>query len=564
MRKFLPVALAAALFIGGTASMEASNHEKALKGSNVSIEQFKMNPARHKAEVMKNFKANAAQRAKTTVARADAADEIITEATGVVKEYTLSSMNYTVFYGYVFDYDDAGLATSMVFDEENHEVYIKNPISTVLTETYVKGTYDENKITINFPQAIYEYEGDVYYAHRMVADTENKGEYVVEDSDALTMTIAEDGTISADWNDGDEIIGLGYDGEWTGYGTYASVYVPFDGKMITAADMPEEFSAKSEKWALIADDSSANVTVTEYDGKVYVSGICDSNPDALVVGEINGDEVTFAKGQYLGVDEDYGYRLFFNALDVNDEEYEYSGYYSCVPYDTDIVFSYDAAAGVLEAKDNYIGVVGGDLVSESGTYDFGIYANAVIKRLPEEYSKVPANPYNLEFETYDGYDEALFYFSLDARTVDGWPLDTDNLYYRIYDNGSLFTFSPDVYYDMDTPTTDLGFSDDYYDADGYLDISTGYYYDRYVYFYSLPVNPGVQLVYKEGDTEYCSEVVYFEESGVAAAVADKEVESTTYVDINGYVVVNPVEGGFYLKTVKYTDGTKSTVKVLVK
>lgn len=52
-------------------------------------------------------------------------------------------------------------------------------------------------------------------------------------------------------------------------------------------------------------------------------------------------------------------------------------------------------------------------------------------------------------------------------------------------------------------------------------------------------------------------------SGVESAVADKEIESVTYFDLMGRKVMNPHDG-MYVKTIRYSDGTVVSSKIIMK
>jgi hypothetical protein len=505
--------------------------------------------------------------------RADAeettADQPITEPVGTAKNYTVASASYTTFWGYTFTYEDAGMVGEVVFDEATSSAYIKNPIAMLLAGTYIKGTYTDTQISVQLPQTLFiEQDGSIYYAHRMVKDEEASEDYApvynVDDSVPFTYSIAADGTITGDNDDDTIIIGLtDEDGEWAGYGDYAITMTPFDKTVLSISDMPEDFSAKLENWIAKGDGSSKQVQVAEYNGKIYIAGLSDINPEALAVGDIDGTTVTFESEQFLGIDTDYNYYQLFYGL---KQETYYDDWYEedvegLFPIES-AQFTYDAAEGLLTCTGDGFGVIGGDLSSVDYYTNYVSFTNATIKRIPDDISLVPAAPYNLDLEV-DG-DTALLSFALDALDVDGWPLDENNLYYRIYFNDEIFTLSPDVYYSLEEDKTDIGFYEIIEDADGYYDVYPGdSSYSRYFYFYFEAENPGIQAVYKDGDTEYTSPIVYYADSSIKETFTNKPIVAERYTDLSGRAANRPVSG-FYLKTVTYCDGTQATVKTILK
>jgi hypothetical protein len=338
---------------------------------------------------------------------------------------------------------------------------------------------------------------------------------------------------------------------------------PLNKTVLSISDMPEDFSAKLENWVTRGDGSTQQVQVAEYDGKIYIAGLSDINPDALAVGDINGTTVTFESEQLLGIDTDYNYYQFFYGL---KQETYYDDWFEedvegLFPIES-AQFTYDATEGLLTCTGDGFGVIGGDLSSVDYITYYASFTNASIGRIPDEISLVPASAYNLELEV-DG-DTALLSFDMDALNADGWPLDEDNLYYRIYFNDEIFTLSSDVYYSLEEDKTDIGFNEIIEDADGYYDVYPGdSSYSRYFYFYFEAENPGIQVVYKDGDTEYTSPIVYCEDSSISETFAAKPIVAERYTDLSGRAANRPVTG-FYLKTVTYSDGTQATVKTILK
>jgi hypothetical protein len=563
MKHFLPLSLAAALLLG------ANNAEAAAPrvASHQSIDKLMQSPAKLRTEARKSLKENLAQKrtARANSRIIDLNDVPITNPTGEVKEYTTTTTDYTYLWGYIFDYTDTGYAGEIVFD--GNTAYIKNPITTLGGyNTYIKGSVDGNKITVSLPQPLISEEGYTFHVDRCVLDSENSEDYSpaynIDDSEPLTYTINDDGSITSDWKDENVILGLTYDNEWYYYGSYAVEYVPFDGTRLTIADMPADFTEKlSSNWAVLSDEGSSYVSAAEYNGKFYIGGLFSSDPDALLVGDIDGTTVTFASNQYMGVDNDYGYRTFFHGLDVETEyDEEYDEYYTFYDLADNVTMTYSAEENKLSNANRALGFVGGDTSDPDYLTTTDTYTNATILLVPEDISLVPADPFDLEYYAEAG--EAGLYFDISATNVDGWPLNEDNLYYRVYDNGNLFTFISDVYVNVPNNTTDLPWNESYLDSDEY-------YYDicaeegyRYVWFYTEPTNPGIQAVYKDGDTEYTSNIVYVDNSSIRSILADKNVASTTYYDLSGRrVAANALTNGIYLKTVKYTDGTTATTKV---
>lgn len=524
-----------------------------------------------RAEAFDYFKLKGPRSAKKAKAafKANSSDEPLYDVEGVSKSYIVSASSYFNFYGYSFDYDFGGMVGNVVFEEGSDVVYLKNPISYLITDSYIQGTGAESVLSFQLPQPLFEEDGTMYYAHRMVKDEANSSDYdasyEVDDSVPYTFSIDADGVIRSTESGDGVILGLtDEDGNWVLYGDYDTTMTPFSKSVLTVDDLSRDVVRALEDWAVIGEDGSQSVRVADVDGKLYIVGINPDNANAVVVGDIDGNTVTFASEQYVGIDEDYNYYQFFCGMTVEEEYDEYydETYYLYTPMET-FSFTYDAENGKLSGFTGAIGVVGGDLTDAEAIEAYAVFTNPSIERTPDEISYVPKAAYDLNL--YEDDTEALLEFSFDALNEDGWPLNEDNLYYRVYIDGELFTLSPNEYVDLSEPLTDIGYAQNLYDEDGYNDVYDGLdgEGDRYIYFYFDAANPGIQTVYKDGDDEYCSEIVYADGTAVKGTLADKGVASQTYYDLNGCKVARP-QNGVYIKTVTFTDGTSNTYKVIVR
>jgi hypothetical protein len=495
----------------------------------------------------------------------------ITNPQGRTVKYSVGSNDITLLlWGVNVDIADKGMAAEMVYDNENNVVYIKSPVTSLYDyDTYIKGSIDGNKITVTLPQPLiyFEDDGAIYYVNRLTYDEAHsepeKPEYIIDDSEPLTYTIHDDGSITSDWTGTDVIMGPSIEDEWVYRGSYNITYTPFNQTILTAKDMPADFADKLQSNWLLASSKTSNrsVKVAEYNNKIYVEGVSPYNTEALIVGDINGDTVTFASNQYVGRNSINNYLIFFYGLTEADSYEDYDRAYNLAD---GVTFKYNASEGTLTEANRPFGLVGGD-ITKSDIYAQEDHRDATIKRIPDVVSLVPKDPYNLKYVPDDDDEPdygGLLSFRLASVNIDGWPINEDNMYYRMYDNGTLFTFTPDVYlYDITENTTEIGWAQGNYYFSFWNDDEI-----HYIYIYYAPTNLGIQAVYKDGDTEYVSNIVYcnpIDNSGVSDKALGKTIVAETFTDLAGRHVANP-QNGLYLKTVSYSDGTAKTVKVVVK
>jgi len=284
-------------------------------------------------------------------------------------------------------------------------------------------------------------------------------------------------------------------------------------------------------------DGKVNVVYAP-DGKtVYIQHILNGYDDAItswVKGEIGEDgNIHVPAGQYIYWSDEYMAGVILTMGDV-EATVDAEGFTSAVPTDDEIVFQVsDNTLTLLNSSAEIVPGEEGDTYyvhGLTGTWSDGdaftsIDWNSQFIHLIATPA-VPANPTDVIWQddyNEDGYSNLSFVINL--VDVDGNPLVDDNVYYRIYtDNDQIFTFDPVTYAESNVTEemTDVPYNFSGYDINGKSGV---------VYFYRTLYNDnpffneriGIQVVYKVGDTENVSDIVYWYRPVVQAAVpADPE------------------------------------------
>ena len=424
-------------------------------------------------------------------------DVITDQPEGELKTYQRSGGAMYNFWGYLFTaYQDGG-AMQMVFADDGKTVYLKDPISQAVANTWVRAELSDDGKTLTMPlNQFITYFDEVEYGlmTAWVDATVDEDGYIVAtpnlDIQEVTFTISDDGTISLDGSSGNvdtfegSGIGLIYDDDlsWAGYVDWGSVYTPFDAKPV---ELPE--GAVLEDFSMSYVDSYGNasgemVKVAMMDNDVYVQGFSSLVPDGVMKGTISGDKVLFPSDQYLGI----GSSRFLSMMGLDAD-------YTVLD---NLVFDYDAASRTMTASD-ILAVVAGLNIQEE--YDQPVLAPYY------DHAATPANPEVIDFVDQGelgGYN----YGSFNVPTVDteGNFINTNDLYYRIYfDDDELFTFGPDEYPQVEEFMTDVPYSY----TDGY-DFGAG---GATIYFYETGFQRvGIQSVFRGGGEEHVSDIVYME------------------------------------------------------
>jgi hypothetical protein len=187
---------------------------------------------------------------------------------------------------------------------------------------------------------------------------------------------------------------------------------------------------------------------------------------------------------------------------------------------------------------------------------FSTFIDPVISVLSNNYSKVPAAPTDVEFTEYMPGSMGVLSFQIDNLNVDGQVLDEDSLYYRIFVDGELYTFSADDYY-VDEDMTDVPFNF----TEGWDFLITDKKRGVLFYYDETPATFAVQLVCKDGDNEYVSALATLESDSINSVASEKAISSVNYFDVCGRAIAAPGHGGVSIRVTTFTDGTRSISKI---
>ncbi len=475
--------------------------------------QLKGQPVKGKYE-FRSTKHEATQRGGKLIMsqqrKAPARVEVISDQpAGELKTYQRSGGALYTYWGYLFSTYQDGSAMQVVFAEDGKTVYLKDPVSQAIANTWVKGQLSDDGKTLTMPlnQFIIFYPEADYGLITAWVETsvDESGNVVAEanpDITEVTYTIGDDGTITLNGSTGDvdtftgSGLGLIYDDDltWAGYLDWESAYTPFTD---TPVALPE--GAVLEDYSMSYEDSYGNaggkmVKVAQVDNDIYVQGMSSLVPDGVMKGTLEDSKVIFPSNQYLGVGNSMF--LYMAGLDSDvDGEYEMS---------EGLEFRYDATTRTMSSIYN-LGIIAGANVQE-------VYGLPVIAPYAD-HAATPANPEVIDFADQGelgGYN----YGSFNVPTVDteGNFINPNDLYYRIYfDDDELFTFGPDEYPQITEYMTDVP----YYYTDGY-DIGEG---GATIYFYETGFHRvGIQSVFRGGGEEHVSDIVYMELTDGSAPV----------------------------------------------
>lgn len=429
------------------------------------------------------------------------------------------------------------------------DMYVHNIISEYPgMNSWIKGTINEdNTVEFDFPQPVAVDNGNVLYVNMMELETSGGTSSFVPSAGNNTLVMKWDGktlsqVVSA--NPASEeryngLIGLtNANGDFRSYGETNVSYTVWTTK---PAEAPEGLATEDYAFTYVDEWKDAGKTLLQIgvaDGKIWIKGISADLPQAWVTGDIDANgKVTLPSGQFLGVANNY-YYFFYGASNEGVVTGE--------------VYSWLDNAVLLKLGEGWI-TNDSFMINLGCTHPwFGKGMSNIMIEKTVDSEPIPANPEwgDPEWDENDGMGVGDFY--IPAEDIDGQPLNTENLYYRLFYNGEPVDFG------SGENNNEFKYGEE---SDFIL-----YMYDWYFVIFFEPLQSiGVQSVYKINGQEYCSEIVTFtfEDAGVVNVGTDSSnVVRTEYFNLSGIRVDNP--SGLCIRRAIKADGSVESAKIYVK
>lgn len=501
---------------------------------------------------------------------------------GEVRLFQREGTAFLAEFGTVFSGTQDGDVMEITYAPDGETVYLKNPVSQILIDTWVKGTLKGNSLTVPAFQCI-AYEPAKNYGGILskLVLTNNKDENTGEEYQTyepdfnckeFTYTIdPASGKISLnDLNSDQAILGVVMTDnfKWPGFGDYATAYTPFNEKYtrIPAGLTTEEWSVKYND----GENDQTHLVNVAIDGeKIYVSGLQENCKEAAITGTLSNGKATFPSSQYLGMD--LNIYLFFApatyAMVTVEDEY---GPYEEMKFTgtTELVMDYDAERRILTAKDQNAYLLHcGNLFSASAQEELVNYYTVALRPEFRRFEEKAARPKDPTVKNYDDSQWENFGYSwiqlyIPQENVEGGFIKPDKLAYQLFikvnDKVEAYTLYTDEYNQLKEDMDIIP----YLFTDG-QDIMEGG--ENIVIWQTGFEDIGVQSINYSGGQELRSNRVWFiagnEESGIDGQKAEgKTVKEVVYYSLDGVRLKEPASG-VSLQTVIYTDGSVQSSKV---
>lgn len=179
--------------------------------------------------------------------------------------------------------------------------------------------------------------------------------------------------------------------------------------------------------------------------------------------------------------------------------------------------------------------------------------SSTVQAADDDYGiAAPVKPENVRVEEIVG---EVLRFTQAPFDVNGQSLTEDKLFFRVYFDNELYTFTPSVYVKLPSETTEIPYR--------YIDNYDFVIYDneQVVYIFEPDYEMvGVESVYHFADQTYVSERVNYSATDIREAGVAKPIVRSYYTSLDGRRVEKPTKG-IYIRTDVYKDGTQKSRKV---
>lgn len=267
----------------------------------------------------------------------------------VIKEQPEGELKYYTRAGFTVDMSDDGPKISnqenkliaVVFGK-NNEIWIKNPISNDMRESWVKGTLQQDNKTISVATGQFtDYMPSLIFGRQLwVLDfnSETNTYSVNPDITEIKYTLSDD-KIELEGTSQQRIIGSifrakgkteeehHYEGTWSGYGNYGCLYtLSADQPIVTPSFASHEkitFRAPvnyENRWNL----NVLEATLSTDSDDVYLSGFCSAglglflNNDWTIKGRKENGQLIFPSGQFVGTNNDNAYYVTSTLANISE------------------------------------------------------------------------------------------------------------------------------------------------------------------------------------------------------------------------------------------------------
>jgi len=497
--------------------------------------------------------------------KADRSDIILTQPEGELRTYIRTGGCVDVVSSlFVHDLRQDGTFARVVFSDDGKTAYFQNIISRAATGAWVKGNIKGDSIEVPYGQLVYWFDNPVNqetgkpeapYGLQLAGVT-MKGahtEYTATTKGSALFLIRGDSLVlantSADLNE-KNITGLGltytnqYDGEWSYYMDYETVYRQVDDVPVT----PPE-GVVTERYSLTHGIYGHFVDVAFARGNVYIKGVSDDYvPNAWIRGTLDEEtnKIYFPR-QVAGSYQVY--MFYFIGADMEKVDDYYGGQYTYTfnPDSTGIVFDYDPQTRSFWTERGLVVNNAKDSLDR-----FERYPKATFRPYTEK-AGTPSAPRILQIDDQfwaHGYKTSMMAMEVPVCDEEGNFMDPSKLAYRLYvDDDEPYNIYKDEYPNI--PVDEIEEIPYYFTDNRYL-----YPKGNFMYIFQNGFERmGIQSIYYGGGERHETGIYYtvpnsLQDDGVEEIVNSKSSNGKLF-DLSGRQMQHAnLTKGLYIKNGK--------------
>ncbi|MBD5347891.1 MAG: hypothetical protein HDR84_01405 [Bacteroides sp.] len=518
---------------------------------------------------------------------AENSDIIVTPPAGEKKMMLGSSTSYYIFYDAIEQDESYGVAYECIFCDDG-SVYLKNPVSMLDWNTYIKGQTTNDGIEFTFPQPLYCAENEtidgepiIFMAdvleYTEIEDPNNPGVVNMTfipstDNHTIKFVKEDDGSYMME---GENMLGITWNNLWQGYGETQLRLEPFNATPVVA---PE--GLKYDYSYILADELNGwGETVLRpigiaYDGDdAYITNMASGMPGAVFKGTFDHEKntLTIPSNQFMG--EFFNHYIFMmtgTGYSYYDEFWD-EEMISFDISDEPMVLNFDPEQNVFTP-----------VIPEGMEYAYFIFNFGYATTFPCEYYTVdriysqgeltdcnPIAPVILGLNDISYMDPNYSYsfeFEIYGDNAEGQILRDDCIFYNLFINGELFTLTADDYPEL----KDAGY-ESLTDIPVFLNVGNDIFTSGNYHGVALPAREietvGVRALYIDGDIRGESEIVTVDKDGnpvlgVENISDDSSVARTEYFDLFGRHIDRTAKGTVVIERKVFSNGSTQVKKVI--
>lgn len=480
-----------------------------------------------------------------------------------------SSKQYLYMWGALYESDIEGKISNLVIDGKDFYMYM--PVSTFATTSpyWIKGTLSDNgdEVVFSFPQDVYIQPANPYSGApesqisaqiMKVITVDDTNDFVVDTENRDLVMKWKDNRLSQIDTESDgtpRVIGLvDADGMFTGSAEGNIDWLIFDENLPTppaGMETTQYICSAESNWG---EKLNRIVEIGVADNRMWIKGLYSYFSDSWITGTIDGDKVTLPTDQYLGIYTTEMYYYFFQAAGTEEYENEWG--------EPDVRFIPEIEVTLTKTGDKYIADKAMLMTFGMKTANPGMPAGSRLMNVTfspyEEKPATPANPsLNFVGDYYAPYGRSVS-FTIPATDTEGNFINPDNMYYNIFINNELFSFTPEVYPVLKSAITDIPYN---FSETGVVITNEGS--PEHTVTLQMEELPeiAIQSVYVVNGVVNKSAKVGTA-AGIETPAEAAAIVSTEWYNLHGIRIDKPSDGTIAIRRDRMSDGSVKTAKVI--